>query len=135
MYCLSTAKTVDNTRFLLESYKNTRTKKKATPFGVAFFLVLADKDSKRAAAKGRKKVFGGHFFSPGKSPIEHRLQVFTCKRCSIFFSLDGGLEPLQMQQSGGLLLPPVQTLVATIIFACGKNASKSGRYPQNILLT
>ena len=30
-----------------------------------------------------------------------------------------------MQQSGGLLLPPVQTLVATIIFAIGKNANES----------
>ena len=27
-----------------------------------------------------------------------------------------------MQQSGGLLLPPVQTLVATIIFAASENA-------------
>ena len=48
-------------------------------------MVLADKDSKRAAAKGRKKVSGGHFFSPGKSPIERRLQVLTCKRLLILW--------------------------------------------------
>jgi len=35
-----------------------------------------------------------------------------------------GLEPIQMQQSGGLLLPPVQKLVATIIFANGENANR-----------
>jgi len=29
-----------------------------------------------------------------------------------------------MQMSGGHLLPPVQTLVATIIFATGENASR-----------
>jgi len=33
-----------------------------------------------------------------------------------------------MQHAGGMLLPPVQKLVATIIFAIGKNATKSGRY-------
>jgi len=30
-----------------------------------------------------------------------------------------------MQQSGGLLLTPVQTLVATFIFAKGKNANEA----------
>jgi len=30
-----------------------------------------------------------------------------------------------MQHAGGMLLPPVQTLVATIIFAKGKNANES----------
>ena len=34
-----------------------------------------------------------------------------------------------MQQSGGLLLPPVQTLVATLIFAIGKNANESLTHP------
>jgi len=32
---------------------------------------------------------------------------------------------MEMQQSGGLLQPPVQTLVATIIFAPGKDANES----------
>ena len=31
--------------------------------------------------------------------------------------LDMGLEPIQMHMSGGHLLPPVQKLVATLIFA------------------
>ena len=35
-----------------------------------------------------------------------------------------GLEPLAVQHAGGMLLPPVQTLVATIIFALGKNANR-----------
>ena len=38
---------------------------------------------------------------------------------------------VQSQQSGGLLLPPVQTLVATLIFAhLGENAndSRTGRF-------
>jgi hypothetical protein len=35
---------------------------------------------------------------------------------------------MYMQHAGGMLLPPVQTLVATAIFAEGKNATKSGRY-------
>ena len=34
----------------------------------------------------------------------------------------GGIEQSQMQQSGGLLLSPVQKLVTTLIFAIGKNA-------------
>jgi len=38
-----------------------------------------------------------------------------------------------MQQSGGLLLPPVQTLVATTIFAEGKNANEP-RHPFRIVL-
>ena len=33
-----------------------------------------------------------------------------------------GLEPIYMELSGGQFLPPVRTLVATIIFAIGKNA-------------
>ena len=33
-----------------------------------------------------------------------------------------GVEPIGMQQSGGLLLTPVRTLVATLIFAIGENA-------------
>ena len=32
--------------------------------------------------------------------------------------------PSQMQQSGGLLLTPVQTLAATLIFAIGENANR-----------
>jgi len=34
-----------------------------------------------------------------------------------------------MQYAGGILLPPVQTLVATIIFAKGKNANESLTHP------
>ena len=33
----------------------------------------------------------------------------------------------QMQYAGGILLPPVQTLVATFIFAMGENANESLR--------
>ena len=33
-------------------------------------------------------------------------------------------EPIAVQHAGGMLLPPVQTLVATIIFATGKNANR-----------
>ena len=35
-----------------------------------------------------------------------------------------GIERVCMQQSGGLLLPPVRTLVASLIFAIGKNANR-----------
>ena len=42
----------------------------------------------------------------------------------LFMEIGDGLEPIQMQQSGGLLLPPVQTLVATVIFANGENANR-----------
>ncbi len=38
MCCLSTTKIVDITYFLLESYKNTRTKKKDHPLGGCLFL-------------------------------------------------------------------------------------------------
>ena len=36
-----------------------------------------------------------------------------------------GLEPIYMELSGGQFLPPVQTLVATFIFAKGENAKSS----------
>jgi len=32
--------------------------------------------------------------------------------------LDGGFEPIAVQHAGGMLLPPVQKLVATSIFFC-----------------
>jgi hypothetical protein len=35
-----------------------------------------------------------------------------------------GIEPIQMQMSGGHLLPPVQTLVATLIFCKAENANR-----------
>ncbi len=38
----------------------------------------------------------------------------TPKGCFLFGN-EAGLEPISMQQSGGLLQPPVQTLVATLI--------------------
>ena len=38
---------------------------------------------------------------------------------------EGGLEPISMQMSGGHLLPPVQKLVASSIFAKGKNGSRA----------
>ena len=38
-----------------------------------------------------------------------------------------GIEPIAEQQSGGLLLTPVQTLVATIIFAFAKMQVDAGR--------
>ena len=37
-----------------------------------------------------------------------------------FCGLGGGIEPIQIRMSGGHPLPPVQTLVATIIFAAQK---------------
>ena len=40
------------------------------------------------------------------------------------FFFGNGLEPIAAQGSGGALLPPVQTLVATLIFAKGKNANR-----------
>ena len=40
-----------------------------------------------------------------------------------FFAPQGaGLEPIAEELSDGQFLPPVQKLVATLIFACGKNA-------------
>ena len=35
-----------------------------------------------------------------------------------------GFEPFRMQHAGGMLLSPVQKLMATIIFAKGKNANQ-----------
>jgi len=57
------------------------------------------------------------------------LQRVTRKREIPFgislFLFPAEIRKTQMQQSGGLLLPPVQTLVATTIFARGKNANES----------
>ena len=39
-----------------------------------------------------------------------------CFRTSFFIWYRKGIEPIYMQMSGGHLLPPVQTLVATYIF-------------------
>ena len=36
----------------------------------------------------------------------------------------GGFEPIAEQHPGGVLLPPVQTLVDTFIFASGENANR-----------
>ena len=41
---------------------------------------------------------------------------------SFFFFKSAGFEPIYMELSGGQFLPPVQTLVATSIFAKGENA-------------
>ena len=40
-----------------------------------------------------------------------------------FFS-GKGIEPIYMELSGGQFLPPVLTLVATLIFAIGENANR-----------
>ena len=48
------------------------------------YMVLADKDSKRATAAGRKKHAGGMFFSPGKSPIAMQTQPNGCGCIAIF---------------------------------------------------
>ena len=36
-----------------------------------------------------------------------------------------GIRKTQMQHAGGMLLPPVQKLVATFIFATGESANES----------
>jgi hypothetical protein len=41
-----------------------------------------------------------------------------------------GLEPIQMQMSGGHLLPPVQKLVASSVFTFGENESRPGHRHQ-----
>ena len=41
----------------------------------------------------------------------------------LFFA-GNGLEPIAVELSGGQFLPPVQTLVATSIFAKGENANR-----------
>ena len=56
---------------------------------------------------------------PCKSLCESALRVPL-----LFGSKRKGVEPIYVQMSGGHLLPPVQTLVATIIFATGENASR-----------
>ena len=66
--------TLIDTQFV--TYKEIRQQKRL------FFLVLADKDAKRAAVADRKKVSGGHFFSPGKSPLASgciRMDVDGCQ--------------------------------------------------------
>ena len=47
----------------------------------------------------------------------HHKKVTTHSGGDFFMVMAEGLEPIQMQGSGGALLPPVQTLVATIFFA------------------
>ena len=43
----------------------------------------------------------------------------------VFFYGNNGLEPIAVELPGGQFLPPVQTLVATIVFARkGKNANR-----------
>ena len=42
----------------------------------------------------------------------------------VLLLIKDGLGPIQMQYAGGILLPPVQKLVATIIFAAVENASR-----------
>ena len=39
-------------------------------------------------------------------------------------------EPITVQHADGMLLPPVQKLVATIIFAIGKNANRIHHPPR-----
>ena len=40
------------------------------------------------------------------------------------FFVGDGREPIAEELSGGQFLPPVQTLVATLIFANGENANR-----------
>ena len=47
----------------------------------------------------------------------------------LFLVEGNGLEPIGMQVSGGHLLPPVQKLVATIIFARPTQGQKCKRVP------
>jgi len=51
---------------------------------------------------------------------------------ALLFKNEGtGVEPIGMQQSGGLLLPPVRKLAATLIFC---NAENANRLPYPTLL-
>ena len=45
------------------------------------------------------------------------MPAFSCLRKT-------GHEPIAEELSGGQFLPPVQTLVATLIFAIGENANR-----------
>ena len=50
-----------------------------------------------------------------------------CWGRSFLLSKEDGLEPIAVELSGGQFLPPVQTLVATFVFApWGKYATESG---------
>ena len=63
-------------------------------------------------------------FAAVTSPLDSNGQPcrFKSFRLSLLFSEDKiGLEPIAEELSGGQFLTPVQTLVATLIFAFGKN--------------
>ena len=62
----------------------------------------------------------------GSSPVVSTKEKHHPQRMVFFFGYgkDKGHEPIQMQGPSGPLLPPVQKLVATIIFAEGKNADR-----------
>ncbi len=64
----------------------------------------------------------------GSSPISSTKKKKSTQEGGLFvfgMVLEIGLEPIAEQQSGGLLLSPVQTLVTTFVFANGKNATES----------
>ena len=44
---------------------------------------------------------------------------------AVFLLAEKGFEPISMQQPGGLLLPPVQKPVASLLFAKGEKAIES----------
>ena len=48
--------------------------------------------------------------------------------CPLFF-VEAGLEPIAVELSGGQFLPPVQKLVATLIFARPTQGQKCKRVP------
>ena len=85
---------------------NKHKQKKTTPFGVVFFCLLSEGDSKgRPDRREGKKVSGGHFFSPWESPLVWGRIRYGCghksNRCCrrpdthtgiCFFVLSEGLE-------------------------------------------
>ena len=57
----------------------------------------------------------------GLSPSSPTTKKTSSYELVFFVVGEDGLKPISMQLSGGQLLPPVQKLVATLIFAKGEN--------------
>ncbi|MBQ8358312.1 MAG: hypothetical protein IJX37_00140 [Oscillospiraceae bacterium] len=64
-------------------------------------------------------------FRAGSSPVARtNIKGAVLAAPFIFSKRRAGLEPIAVELSGGQFLPPVQTLVATIIFCKAENANQ-----------
>ena len=60
----------------------------------------------------------------GSSPVVSTNKNNTTFQVVLFLLVEIGLEHILSQHAGGMLLPPVETLVASFIFASGENVNR-----------